>query len=179
MNLNEVLTYIISPLKPVVINNNYIYDGAFLTLTCSKHVHKYLIYDIVNTNLKCKTCNYGNKFVKFVREIVEEYFIVEPSDENSYEFFNPNLKINIICNNKVGIASVETGEWLRITFHKTSSVTQIKKLLYIFLSNKDLPCLIKDKILNIKHEVFKKKMPLPKTSKSIDELEIKDTIINN
>lgn len=114
-------------------NGDVIYDNSTLAAKCPlRHIHKYPLVDIVSYNgiNKCITCCVGNKSSTFIRTTVEEVlgvpFVFKRRLEGSLEFYNPIIKVVVIC----GDLEVINDGYVVINFKPTMSVKKIKNVLY-------------------------------------------------
>lgn len=157
--INNVTHLIRPPLQPVYRNGALIHDSSTIVIRCNiGHIHKYYLSDIIKTGdcSKCVTCCVKNKFANMVRSVLEKYtgliFIfldkglaatsnILTKDIPYYEFYNPLMKLYIvcytknqdICGEKYNDKIEEIDDKLLISFYHTDSPAKIKKTTYKFL----------------------------------------------
>lgn len=142
LTINDVAAMVKQPMVVLRDDRGVVSDSGTIAVKCSKsHMHKYFIKDIVDSggNIKCVTCNTGNKFMNLVRETAENSLGVPfvlatnklSTESNAIEYVNPVVRVTLVCNRLSGAdTSTVSDGMLIINIHNTTSVRKIKNSLH-------------------------------------------------
>jgi len=129
-----------SPMAPLIYAGEIVYDDTMMALSCPRrHIHKYFLKDIVDTDgkIKCETCDGTSKEAIFIRETAESLLKI-PFILSDKCFKNISARISLITYRYSGKNSYEkTESGLIIYLYKTISELRIIRTILEALESTD------------------------------------------
>lgn len=187
--ITRIIANILPPLEPVKDKRGYIIDSANILVKCQiGHIDKYLIKELAESPLsKCKTCTYGTKTEKIIRETAEQildiaFTMIEPG-----LFVNPAHKIVLSCRDFDAMHHDKiVRDNIILRFQGRQTKESIMRIIYEGLHEQLLSDVIHEKLSLIQHSVKSVDIPevyykgrLPSLAQIPDNMYIENYICND